>query len=553
VKLSIVGGIPKEELKNIAKKSMRHNLLLTHLSTLPPKRRQVMAHLEITIQDNIIEVRGQDFCWKFPKEGKNLKALWPILRCFCDPNTGKALWTYQEIADAYGHKSRQNVENFVGEFRAAGEDLYQYLSPNNAKHERLCEPIAEQILTSPFLGIHQQYLAFLEEHRDESLSESTFRKYAGELDVLCLLRRIQTLFSQHSEEFKSRQYLQEILEMEQLPHAKKKEIVECFPETQPNSSAQPPLLMERLSNPKIEQKLFILLLYVCNVSQEMLALVFGVSKTSIHRYIYDVCGDDLSGQILGQIVRWSGQVSFDEKWIKIDGTWHFVLCAVDAVSGFPLLMSIYPNLDRINWTLFFKRFRKLYGVPKLIQSDGCQKLAAAREAVFPRVRYQLCKFHKLKNLMKRIRRYVRDAKDFRRAVRFAKHIFSNTWVSSRKQAAKSLQELAGQEVSSYIDVHILSCWRQLTMSLTNNVSERFNRKIEKCFSGRYGISSVESAEVLLRGLWLKELLLNGHQHRSKTSELASIDLSRICQENLDSSKILHFFHDYEASQVKKVA
>lgn len=512
-----------------------------------------MTHVQITIQDNIIEVRSQDFCWKFPDVGKNTKALWPILRGFCDPETGNPLWTYQELAHAYGHKARQNIENFVGEFRANDKDLLQYLSPKNAKHERLCEPIAEQILSSPCLGIHQQYLAFMEEHPEERLSESTFRKYARELDVLSLLKRMQGFFSQHREQFDSTVFLREILEMEQLPYAKKKEIVACFPETQPESSAQAPCPMEKLSRPEIERKLLITLLYVCNVSQEMLALLFGVSKTSIHRYIYDVCGSELTWQILGQIARWSGQVSFDEKWIKIDGVWHFVLCAVDAVSGFPLLISIYPRLNTISWTVFFTRFAKFYGIPKLIQSDGCQKLAAAREAVFPGVRYQLCKFHKLKNLIKRIRRHVRDTKEFRRAVRFAKHIFSNTWVSSRKQAARSLQQVAGQEVSSYIDDHILSCWRQLTMSLTSNVSERFNRKIEKCLSGRYGISSIESAQVLLRGLWLKELLLNGRQHRALTAELASINVSRICQEYLEPGKILHFYHDYEASQVKKLA
>jgi transposase-like protein len=431
--------------------------------------------------------------------------------------------------------------------------MLQYLSPNNAKHDRLCDPIAEQILTSPLLGIHQQYLAFLDDHPDERLSEKTFQKYARELDVLKLLKRVQQVLAEQPARLDLSRYFREILEMAQIPSAKTKEIVELFPDTQPSSSVHKPTLTEKLSEFKIEHKLLITLLYVCNVSQEVLALLFGVSKTSIHRYIYDICGDDLTWQILGQIVRWSGQVSFDEKWVKIDGVWHFVLCAVDAVSGFPLLMEVYPTLDTVSWTLFFTRFRTIYGVPKLIQSDGCQKLAAARKAVFPRVRHQLCKFHKLKNLMKRIRRHVQDAKDFTRAVRFAKHIFSNAWVSSRKQAAKSLQKVAGQEVSEYVDDHILSCWRQLTLSLTSNTSERFNRKIEKCFSGRYGIPTVESAQVLLRGLWLKELLLNGQQHRSQTSELASINVSRICQEHLNSGKILHFFHDYEASQVEKLA
>ncbi len=512
-----------------------------------------MAHLEVTVHNSMFDVRSQGFCWKFPTTGKNKKAILPILRSFYDPDTGKPLFTDQEIADALGYKARQNVDNFLAEHRSVDGDMHQYLSPNNAKHDRLSEPIAEQILASPLLGIHSHYVAFLEAHPEETLSETTFRKYAGELDVLTLLKRIQALFPQTSDEFDAKRYLREILQMEVIPSPKQKEIVELFPETQPSSSGQKPTLTKRLSEFKMERKLLVTLLYVCNVSQDMLALLFGVSKPSIHRYIYDVCGEDVTWQILGQIVRWSGHVSVDEKWVKIDGVWHFVLCAVDAVSGFPLLMDVYPTLDTISWTIFFTRFRTLYGVPKLIQSDGCQKLAAARKAIFPRVRYQLCRFHKLKNLMKRIRRHVQDAKEFTRAVRFAKHIFSNTGVSSRKQAAKSLQKLAGQEVADYVDDHILSCWRQLTMSLTTNASERFNRKIEKCFSGRYGTPTVESAQVLLRGLWLKELLLNGHQHRSQTSELASINVSKICQEHLDSDKILHFFHDYEASQVEKLA
>jgi transposase-like protein len=511
-----------------------------------------MAHLAVTVHDKTIEIRGQGFFLKFPDVGKNKKALLPIIRAF-STDAGEALFTYQEMADAFGYKARQNVENFVAEFHANGSDFQQYLSPKNGKHDRLCEPIAEQILTSPWLGIHEQYLAFLEAHPEETLSETTFRKYARELDVLALLKRMQAFFSQPREQFDATRYLREILEMEGIPHAKQKEIVECFPETPPASSREPPSPMAKLSTMIMERNLLVSVLYVCNVSQEVLALLFGVSKTSIHRYIYAICGADLTWQIVGQIVRWSGQVSFDEKWIKIDGTWHFVLCAVDAVSGFPLLMDVYPSVDIVSWTVFFTRFHRIYGRPKRIQCDGSQTLAAAREAVFSGVRYQLCKFHKLKNLMKRIRQHVREPKTFRRAVRFAKHIFSNTWVSSRKQAAKRLQEVAGQEVSSYVDEHILTSWRQLTMSLTTNVSERFNRKIEKCFSGRYGIASVQSAQILLRGLWLKELLLNGHQHVAQTAELASINVPRICQEHLDPGKILHFFHDYEASQVVKLA
>jgi transposase-like protein len=394
---------------------------------------------------------------------------------------------------------------------------------------------------------------FCEEHPHQTVCEHTFRNYVNEIPATKLLKRVRQLRFNKEQSVDVRRYLKELLAIDKLSHAKKKEIVEQFPEENPSGEGIPERTVERGSSAPLAPKLLAVILYVCGLSQEMLGMLLGVSKTSIHNWIYRVCSDRLYGEILQNIQQWSGQVSFDEKWIKIKGVWHFALCAVDSVTGFPLFMDIYPSLDADNWTLFFKRFQALYGKPTLIQSDGSQSLAAARERVFSGVRYQLCKFHKLRNLMKRLREQGYEPKRFRRFVRLAKQMFSNKSVSSRKDAARRLQHLAAEQVSSYIAERILTCWRQLTMSLTNNASERFNRKIEKCFSGRYGIASVESATVLLRGLFFKELLLNGKKHIDLTSELGAIDLSRICQEELDAGKILHFFHDYVPSQIDKLA
>ena len=154
--------------------------------------------------------------------------------------------------------------------------------------------------------------------------------------------------------------------------------------------------------------------------------------------------------------------------------------------------------------------------------------------------------------MKYIRLHVQNHASRIRGYRLAKHIFSNTSVSRRKAAAKTLQTFVGNKMTAYIDSHILGCWRHLTMSLTNNVSERFNRKIEKCLSGRYGISSTKSAEVLLHGLWFRELLVHGRKHVDATSEMTTIDLSTLCQEHLDTSKILHFFNDNDPSRLEKL-
>lgn len=514
---------------------------------------EMMNETSPTPQEERIGITIGDMRVELKDSKSNRKTLSVLARELKFVESGEPVFTFQKIADELGYADRRNVQNFHSEYKHSGENLQEFLSRNNSKKEKSFPKIEAQILESPFLSPNKQYSAFIEEHAELCVSKSTFNKYVNEIDSIKILKRVRELVCKEEGSLNVSRYMKELLGMSKFSSAKKKEIVEIFPQQEEEKQSKADTKAIDVSSALVQKKLLVVLLYVCNVSQEMLSLLFGVGKTSIHNYIYDVCSEELDWQILSAIVCWSGQVSFDEKWLWIDGSWHFALCAVDSLTRFPLLIDLYPTLDSVNWTLFFKRFKALYGVPKLITCDGSQALAAARELVFQGVRYQLCKFHKLKNLMKRLRQHIHNPKLFRRCVRLAKHMFTNESVSSRKHAAKTLQKLAGKEVSSYIDGHILKYWRKLTMSLTNNASEGFNRKIEKCFFGRYGIQSTKSAKVLLRGLWLKELLLNGQKHLDATSKLTSIDLSRICQEHLDTSKILHFFHDNDPTQIEKSA
>jgi transposase-like protein len=481
----------------------------------------------------------------------NRKVLGVLGREVKHQETGQPVFTFQQVADQLEYGDRRDVQNFHRELRLSGFDIQGFVTRKATKPNRLFPLIEAAILETPLLSPHQQYLQFCEDHPAELLSEETFRKYANEIDGLKIVKRMRQVVKPGTDTLDLSRYLAEVLACERLSHAKKKEIGAIIPEAE---DASWPTTTETidLTSSTVQQTLLVVFLFACNVSQEVLGLLMGMSKASMHYWIAGLCTEEFEWQMLREITWWSGKVSFDEKWIKIKGEWYFVLCAVDSISGFPLLMALYPTLDTVSWMLFFKRFRALYGRPILIQSDGSHALAAARAVVFAGVRWQLCKFHKLKNLMKRLRQQRADPTAFTRCVRLAKHIFTNTSVSSRKYAAKTLQKVAGQEVSEYIAGHILEPWRHLTLSLTNNAAERFNRKIKKCFSGRYGIASPESAAILLRSLWLKEILLNGQQHLDATSPFRQVQLSRTCQEYVDTSQILHFFHDHNPELLEKV-
>jgi transposase-like protein len=454
--------------------------------------------------------------------------------------------TFQKLSFAFGHKDRQWSHNYYREFEACGGDMLSFLRRENKLEESASQLIEKQILKSPLLPLPEHYAIFKDTYPEICLSKATFGKYVNRIDSCKVLARVRELLVTGEVEPDSRAYIKELLETLEISANQKKELQSLFPEAQVKAESSEAL---DFGLPKTQKHLIVAFLYACGVSLEVLGLLCGVSKGSVHNWIYKLCGVGLENEIISGIKYWSGRISVDEKWIKIKGIWYYVLCAVDVVSGFPLLMRLHGSIDRLSWEVFFREFKALYGTPKLIQSDGSRSLAVAKEKVFPGVRHQLCKFHKLRNLVRVIYGRVRDRSLLKRCIRLARHIFSNQYVSSRKRAARRLQELGGKEVSEYVEEHILSCWRKLSRCLTINVSERFNRKIEKSVGVRYGIKSEESARVILRALWLKELLMYGRKHLAKTHPMNGVELSRICQNQLDFKKILHFFSSSKEFEV----
>ena len=50
--------------------------------------------------------------------------------------SGKPFFSYQRIADEFGYKARQNINNYVREYEACDENLFDYL-----RHKRKVDPV----------------------------------------------------------------------------------------------------------------------------------------------------------------------------------------------------------------------------------------------------------------------------------------------------------------------------------------------------------------------------------------------------------------------------
>ena len=95
-----------------------------------------MATLEVTFHDDRFEIISQVFCCEIHDTWENRKVWFVILRSLCSPTTGKPFFSYQQIADAFAYKARQNINNYIREYEECDENLFDYL-----RHKRKVDPV----------------------------------------------------------------------------------------------------------------------------------------------------------------------------------------------------------------------------------------------------------------------------------------------------------------------------------------------------------------------------------------------------------------------------
>jgi transposase-like protein len=489
--------------------------------------------VEIIVNEDFVYVQVNVPCKvKIRNTKSNIKILIILLRLLMSLKD-KNLLTFKAIATFFDYKDRRNVNNFYRIFRHCGEDFLSYLE-RRIKLKDYFVIIEKQILLKPYLAFSEHFREFISNNPMIKISEATFRNYVDRIDGGKIIRRIQKLTTQKKISWNIKFLLQELLQSPLKSIKNNKQIIDALPELE----EKPEKSEKEYSKNMREKFLFIAYLVGNGVNFQLLSEMFGVCKATIHNWLYK--NYNLDEMILNSIQKWSGKISVDEKWIRINGVWWYVLTAVDFVTGFPLFIKILPAIDGDAWTLFFKEFKFIYGIPSFIVSDGSIALAKGRKIIFAKVHFQLCKFHKLKNLYKIIYKAAIDFTERSFAFKQAEKIFNDKWISSRKRAAKKLVEKSLPGISNYVETRILAYWRPLCKSVTSNASERFNRKINKIYKGVYGFQTVESAKQIIFSLWLKEAIRNEKRHLDKNSLLFKMNISEICQQNLKLSKTVHF-------------
>lgn len=462
--------------------------------------------------------------FSIPRTKPNIKFIIVFLRLLF-AGDGSRLCTFSDIAMMFGYADRRNVNNYWREFEQQGSDILGFLSRKVDFVE--CIPLIEDFVAkNMILPIAEMHRKFVETYAIK-MSMPTFQKYLSQTCSVKLLIQAQKLLINKQSGSGAVEILRLLADQHNVPVLCDRILEKTKTKKE---SPKPDSAMKSTLN---RRNLCLLVHYLVasGLNLKTIALLLNVSKATVSNLWHEI--ENLPGLILNSIAKWSGKISIDEKYIKIKGIPHFVITIVDFVTGIPLYLNVYPDTSKESYEECFLTLKQIYKKnPRLIVSDGSQALKAGRMAVFPSVPHQLCKFHKIKNLFAKISRcYLPKHQELWLKSKVVK-VFRRDTVSGRKKGIMELMAILPNPAAEYVGSNVIKQWPNLSKSLTSNVSERFNRKIKKVMSGRYGLKSYDTAVNLANSLWMKELIDHGKFILHDESLIASLNISQICQERL---------------------
>ncbi len=102
----------------------------------------LLKHVE---QSNEMLLKTEYGQWSFPDVPSNTKACLIFLRGWCDVETGEPRYTFQQLADAFQYKERQNVNNYWREFWACTGSMREFLERKRKVDASVVEAVQAEV------------------------------------------------------------------------------------------------------------------------------------------------------------------------------------------------------------------------------------------------------------------------------------------------------------------------------------------------------------------------------------------------------------------------
>jgi transposase-like protein len=251
--------------------------------------------------------------------------------------------------------------------------------------------------------------------------------------------------------------------------------------------------------------------------------VVGVSHVTLWRWAMIVGEQTLPVAAIFGIVRSSGVVGVDEKWVlvpkndKPEGKrrrWMYVYMAVDVFTYDLLHIDIYAHTGKDQARAFLQALKAKGYQPRVIVTDMNQDYTQPIRQVFPKAIHHECIFHALQGAQRLIKKVYgnRYAQTHPEAVLLKEQIYAVFQAKSRKTVNKRYrkvmaleeayvaQEPEAQAIFDFLEHHypkLVNAVENPLVPLTNNTVELVNRRFDQHYQNMCGFDSIETARTYL--------------------------------------------------------
>lgn len=449
-------------------------------------------------------VEGQGIRGSFEDVGVNRKVAVVFLRSLQSVETGRALFTLQELALVVGSSNRQAASEHVEQFRGCGEDFGKFIRRQRKVDQQVVEAVEQGLFKDPLadvevlrrrveVGLGRTDLS--EQNIRVALDQISYGQMRGvlrgQLEVGQVHYEEEALLEEMLSKGGERGDLKGGLEVEKV--ASDRVLVDP---TGLRKLLEPGASLEEVPR-GLQQICWCLAFYYWGVPLSRLGLWMGVCKSTVWRWMMGFVAE-IFGMIKQKVVEQVrlGILYVDEKWVKIKGKWHYWFVALDEKTEIPLVCYLSPTKSRwvCRWIgLWLKKFK---GKAKAVITDGLQSY----RYLLPDVPHLLCHFHHQQGVTAWIREHLQKAIGKDQPKSMMKQVIQT---EDKRTVQRRLCKLEGQAealgIKGWIDKtrehlpELLPSVGSRVLPKTTNAIERFFRAFNRFYKVRCGFKNLSSA------------------------------------------------------------
>ncbi len=464
--------------------------------------------LSVEREDNRfrVEWQGNSIDW-LPDTPCSRKAVLVFLRMLKDEK-GMCMFTFQELSTLFDSTNRQASSQHMEDFRDSGRDFLGYLTRKRKVDSAVVEAVRQELMVDPLAKLAELRERVNAQLERKDLTEANMKVAMEQIPYDHIRNSILNQLARGKSHYQESYLLSEMMASSDGRTVGERAGIQ-IPEAG-GMSVSDPTSIRNLMRPDIPASsvkdslkwiVYCMVLYYHGVPLSVLGGWLHVDKTTVLRWMIG-----LSLELFPLVYRWiydgvkANIVYIDEKWLKIQGKWHYWFVVLDSETGLPVLASLLNTKSRWSCQWIGCKLKRMGKIPKVIITDGLSgypKLVGMLKGA----KHILCHFHHQQAVTSWLKKRFIDKAQIAARKKQMKKVLQTTDKRTARRRFARLKESADElDIREWVDKtegnlpKLLPAVGSSRIPNTTNAIERFFRAFSRFYKVRCGFFSVISAK-----------------------------------------------------------